>query len=213
MVSQVAFAAPEKTRIKGKGHLVESDRLKLEIIVGSVREGRFGPTVVNWLAGQAREHGGFDVDIIDLADFDFPASMASSPDTDAFAQRIDAADVVVVVTPEYNHSYPGPLKTAIDAIGSPWHGKPVGLVSYGGMSGGLRSVEPLRVVFAEVHAMTIRDTVSFHGARKQFGSDGQPLDPVSVNAAAGVMLDKLEWWGIALRNARAIRPYGQKVAV
>ena len=188
------------------------ERMKLAIIIGSVREGRFGPTVANWFAGQARKHDEFEIDVIDLAGMDFPPSMASSSDSEDFARRIDAADAVVVVTPEYNHSYPGPLKTAIDSLGRQWHAKPVGLVSYGGISGGLRSIEPLRVVFAELHAMTIRDTVSFHGAWGQFDEAGQPRDPEGVNGAARVMLDQLAWWALTIFEAKAVRPYGQKVA-
>ena len=196
-----------------KGNLMESGPNKLAIIIGSVREGRFGPTVATWFANQARQHEGFEVDVIDLADFDFPASMASSPDATDFANRIGQADAVAVITPEYNHSYPGPLKTAIDSVGREWHAKPVGLISYGGMSGGLRAVEPLRVVFAEVHAVTIRDTVSFHGAWAQFDDDGEPLNADIVNTAARTLLNQLEWWAVSLKEARAIRPYGQKVAV
>ncbi len=195
-----------------KGTTVIQERIKLAIIIGSVREGRFGPNVAHWFASQAREHDEFSVDVIDLAGMDFPPSMVSSPDVEDFGERIGNADAVVVVTPEYNHSFPGPLKTAIDSLGSQWHAKPVGLVSYGGMSGGLRSVEPLRVVFAELHAMTIRETVSFHGVWGQFDGDGQPSDPDGVNGAARVMLDQLAWWAQALVEARATRPYGQKVA-
>lgn len=196
-----------------KGTTVIQERMKLAIVIGSVREGRFGPTVTNWFAARAREHDEFTVDVIDLAGLDFPASMASSPDVDDFGQRIGRADAVVVVTPEYNHSYPGPLKTAIDSLGGQWHAKPVGLVSYGGISGGLRSIEPLRVVFAELHAMTIRETISFHGAWSQFDEAGQPRDPDGVNGAARVMLDQLAWWALAISEAKAVRPYGQKVAV
>jgi NAD(P)H-dependent FMN reductase len=116
-----------------------------------------------------------------------------------------------VVTPEYNHSFPGPLKTAIDALKAPWQAKPVGFVAYGGLSGGLRAVEALRVVFAELHATTVRDTVSFHQVRNQFDADGQPVDPVGVNGAAGALLHQLAWWAGALKRARAAQPYGQPV--
>lgn len=88
------------------------------------------------------------LDVIDLADTRVPSA--------ELADRIGAADAFVVVTPEYNHSYPGPLH-AIDSVGEQWRAKPVGFVSYGGVSGGLRAVEPLRVVFAELHAVTIRE--------------------------------------------------------
>ena len=113
-----------------------------------------------------------------------------------------------MVTPEYNHSFPGPLKHAIDSLGHQWQAKPVGFVSYGGLSGGLRAVEALRVVFAELHAVTIRETVSFHSAWARFHEHGAPRDPELVNAAAGALLDQLAWWACALRAARAARPYG-----
>ncbi|MGI8963054.1 MAG: NADPH-dependent FMN reductase, partial [Thermomicrobiales bacterium] len=81
-------------------------RKKLAIVIGSVRRGRFGPTVANWFASQARQHEEFEVDVIDLADFDFPVSMVASTDVDEFARRIAVADGIVIVTPEYNHSDP-----------------------------------------------------------------------------------------------------------
>ncbi|MCP9490285.1 MAG: NAD(P)H-dependent oxidoreductase [Solirubrobacteraceae bacterium MAG38_C4-C5] len=169
------------------------------VIVGSVREGRFGPTVASWFVGRAQRREDLSTDVIDLA---------AAPDAQPFASRIDAADAFVIVTPEYNHGYPGPLKTAIDSAGSEWQAKPVGFVSYGGLSGGLRAVEQLRVVFAELHAVTVRETVSFHGARARFDERGQPRDRDAVNTAAGAMLDQLAWWARALRQARAVSPYG-----
>ncbi len=193
--------------------MIGTDRLTLAIVTGSVRDGRFGPTVSAWFTDQATAHGAFAVDPIDLADLTIPEDMSTNADVESFSGRIDRADAIVIVTPEYNHSYPGPLKTAIDALKQPWHAKPVGFVAYGGMSGGLRAVEPLRVVFSELHAITIRDTVSFHRARTQFDEQGQPINAADVNAAAAVVLDQLEWWALALREARSKRPYGQKVAV
>jgi NAD(P)H-dependent FMN reductase len=178
---------------------MSGDRFQLAVIVGSVRQGRFGPVVADWFVGQAKQRTDVTVDVVDLADTPIP----SAP----FADRIAAADAFVVVTPEYNHSYPGPLKHAIDSVGAGWRAKPVGFVSYGGMSGGLRAVEPLRVVFAELHTVTIRNTVSFHFAREQFDEHGTPRDPDAVNAAADVLLDQLAWWAQALRAARAARPY------
>jgi NAD(P)H-dependent FMN reductase len=124
------------------------------------------------------------------------------PDVRAYAERIDRADAFVVVTPEYNHSYPAGLKQAIDLVHAPWRRKPVGFVSYGGMSGGLRAVEHLRTVFAELHATTVRDVVSFHMAWQQFGADGEPRDPTACDAAAKKLLDDLVWWAAALRTAR-----------
>lgn len=177
-----------------------SSTLTLAVIVGSVREGRFGPVVADWFVGQAKQRDDLSVDVIDLADTPTP-----SPN---FSSRIDAADAFVVVTPEYNHGYPGPLKTAIDSVSREWRAKPVGFVCYGGLSGGLRAVEQLRIVFAELHTVTIRETVSFHGARQQFDAHGAPREPAAVNAAAGALLDQLGWWARALKQARFTTPYG-----
>ncbi len=111
------------------------------------------------------------------------------------------------MTPEYNHSYPAALKNVIDWHHKEWQAKPVGFVSYGGLSGGLRAVEHLRPVFAEVHAVTVRDTVSFHSAWSRFDDAGRPLEPAGCNGAAKAVLDQLAWWGHALRSARATHPY------
>jgi len=138
-----------------------STDLRVAVIIASVRDGRFGPRVGAWVQKCLAESA-MDADVIDLTDLTFPLTMGEHPDVASFATRISRADAIVIVTPEYNHSYPGPLKTAIDALREPWRAKPVAFVSYGGMAGGLRAVEALRLVFAELHAVTIRDTVSLH---------------------------------------------------
>ena len=123
----------------------------------------------------------------------------------AVAQRltIGQADAFVVVTPEYNHGYPAALKQAIDLPRSEWRRKPVAFVSYGGLGGGLRAVEQLRGVFAELHAVTMRDSVSFHMAWELFDESGALRQPAQSNAALTTMLDHLTWWATALRTARA----------
>ena len=184
-------------------------RLRLAILIGSTREGRFGPVVARWFAQQAQPRADLDVDVVDLADFDLPAVYPSRPSASvtAFVERLDRADAFVVVTPEYNHGYPASLKQAIDLAFHEWRAKPVGFVSYGGISGGLRAVEQLRQVFAELHATTVRDTVSFHMAHGAFDEHGRPLEPEGCEIAAKTMLDELVWWGLALREARVAQPY------
>ena len=72
----------------------------------------------------------------------------------------------------------------------------------------LRAVEHLRQVFAELHAVTVRDTVSFHNAGAFFDDEGRHKDPAAPDAAAKVMLNQLVWWALALREAKAVRAYG-----
>jgi len=190
--------------------------LHVAVIFGSVRDGRFGSTAGNWFVAQARERDDLVVDVVDLAEVVLPMTMPAfggqpAPEAvDALADltpRLAAADAFVVVTAEYNHSFPAALKNAIDWHHQQWQAKPVGFVSYGGMSGGLRAVEALRLVFAELHAVTIRDTVSFHNAWRQFDADATPLRPDECNGAAKTMLDQLSWWAHALRDAKANSPY------
>ncbi len=190
------------------------DTPRLAIILASIRDGRFGPTVADWFTAQAETSGHFDLDVVDLADsaaIGMAGPGGGGPEVAAALEvltpRLAAADAFVVVTPEYNHSYPASLKAVIDAHYTEWRAKPVGFVSYGGVSGGLRAVEHLRTVFAELHAVTVRDTVSFASARAAFGPDGRTVDQSGPHAAAKALLDQLAWWATALNEARAKSPY------
>jgi NAD(P)H-dependent FMN reductase len=190
---------------------------KLAVIIGSVREGRFGPVIASWVAELARAHGGFSVDVIDLAEFDIPVALpADSPKYagDAYPRparlrpltvRLEAADAFIVVTPEYNHSYPAGLKAAIDWHFTQWTAKPVAFVSYGGPAGGRHAVLHLENVFSELHAVTMRDGLSFPLYMLHW-QDGKPDDPQAA-AVAKIMLDQLTWWATALSRARAQVPY------
>ncbi|MGO1049545.1 NADPH-dependent FMN reductase [Crossiella sp. CA198] len=173
-----------------------TNRLKIAVIISSTRKGRLGPAVAHWFLGEAATNHEVELDLVDLAD-----------GVDGFATRIADADAFVIVTPEYNHGYPAPLKEAIDASYSEWRAKPVAFVSYGGMSGGLRAVEQLRQVLAEMHAATVRDTVSFHSVYEKFDANGPLAEFEHSAAAAKVLLDQLIWWADALREARVKRPY------
>jgi NAD(P)H-dependent FMN reductase len=183
------------------------------MIVGSVREGRFGSTVANWFLDHAKQRTDVEIDVIDLVDVPLPVVLSNQPSAEVaevlgnVTPRLDAAEAFVLVTPEYNHSFPASLKNVIDWHYTQWRAKPVGFVSYGGLGGGLRSVEHLRLVLAELHAVTIRDVVSFHNAWDRFDGNGEPREPQGCAEAATILLDELVWFGRALRDARAQRPY------
>lgn len=190
--------------------------LNLVIVVGSVREGRFGPVVADWVADRAREHGEFKVEVVDLADVELPLSLPAVPPkgTDHYPRpagmaeltaRLEAADAFVLVTPEYNHSFPASLKAAIDWHFTQWAAKPVALASYGGPSGGRHAMLHLENVLTELHAVTLRDRLAFPNYFETF-EDGRPLDPEAASYAT-TMLDELAWWARALRDARARSPY------
>ena len=185
---------------------VPADRIRLEVVVGSVRAVRFGPVVADWFVRRARQDTRFEISVLDLADADLPVDHTDSPQAQRFRARVDTADAFVFVTPEYNHGYPAALKNAVDTAKEEWRGKPVGFVSYGGLSGGLRATEQLRQVVAEVHMVSVRQTVSFHQARKRFDAAGETDDGAAIDGH-GRLLDQLSWWADAVRGARATRPY------
>ncbi|MEU7915146.1 NADPH-dependent FMN reductase [Microbispora bryophytorum] len=203
------------------GHTPPDDSaLRVAVIIGSARGGRTGLPVTEWFTNHVGHRTDIELDVVDIADLDLPVSMpgwdglpAPAPGTRAalaaVSPRLAAAEAFVVVTPEYNHSFPASLKNLIDWHYAQWQAKPIGFVSYGGLGGGLRAVEQLRQVFAELHAMTVRDTVSLHGPWSGLGDDGGPLDAAVCESAAKNMVDQLLWCGRALRTARAEHPYGK----
>lgn len=180
-----------------------SEPVRLAVIIGSTRDGRRGAAVAEWFVETVAGRSDIVVDLIDLAALELPVhySFTPTPDLTELRERLAIADAFVVVTPEYNHSYPAALKHAIDFAHEQWRRKTVGFVSYGGVSGGLRAVEHLRGVFAELHVHGVRETVSFHGPWNGFGDDG-PADPTSAATAAAALVDDLVWWATALRSAR-----------
>jgi NAD(P)H-dependent FMN reductase len=174
-------------------------QLKVAVIYGSTRQGRFCDKVVRWAIEQIADNGKFAAQAIDPAD---------GRELPAVREQIAEADAFVVVTPEYNHGYPAPLKALIDSVGEQWHAKPVAFVSYGGIAGGLRAVEQLRLVFAELHMVTIRDSVGFASAWEQFDAEGALKEPERAKRSMATMLERLRWWAAALRSAREVEGYG-----
>ncbi|MFI1400014.1 NADPH-dependent FMN reductase [Streptomyces sp. NPDC020681] len=192
---------------------MSSTPLNLAVIIGSVREGRFGPVVADWFVQHAEQHGEFAVDVIDLADTPLPLALPPVPpamdpnlarpaEMTDLTRRIAAADAVVIVTPEYNRSYPASLKAAIDWHYTEWGLKPIGFVGYSGGTGGILAIEHLRQVFTELHAHTLRDVVSFPRYYELFDTDGTLRDPEGPATAAKTLLDQLHLWGTLLRPAR-----------
>ncbi|MBQ1021740.1 NAD(P)H-dependent oxidoreductase [Micromonospora sp. D93] len=180
-------------------------QLRIAVIVGSTREGRVGDRLAHWFVEQAERHDDLTVTVVDLTEYDFPATYPVEPTASirAFVREVGRADAFVVVTPEYNHSFPAPLKQAIDYAYDEWQAKPVGFVSYGCRSTGLHAVDQLRTVFTALHAMTVRDVVGIDLLAGE--PTAQSTD--ELRRDVGVLLDQLRWWGLALREGRAARPY------
>ncbi|GAA3921851.1 NAD(P)H-dependent oxidoreductase [Streptomyces gulbargensis] len=187
--------------------------LTLALVIASDREGRFAPVIADWFRTRVAERTDFTLTVLDLAETRLPTSLSYAPDPAVRAELarltpvLEQADAFVVLTPEYNHSFPASLKNLIDRHYTEWRAKPVGFVSYGGISGGIRAVEQLRQVYAEMHAVTVRDGVVLPNAQGLFDEDGRFKDPTGPENGAKLMLDQLAWWGRALKDAKTARPY------
>lgn len=175
----------------------------LQIIICSTRPGRVGKPVGEWFAQTAREHGGFEVQVADLAEIDLPfvdepnhprMQKYTHEHTKAWSERIAGSDVIVMVTPEYNFAFNAQAKNALDYLYLEWAHKPVGFVSYGGMSGGIRAVQLLKEVVTTVGMYPMQATVAIPNVAEMIsGSDDDksfsPTDVVTDSATA--LLDEL----------------------
>lgn len=187
--------------------------LNIAVVIGSTRPGRRGAGVARWFVESATRPDGPALDLVDLAEHALPAVLGDTASGDAeriadLTARLGRADGFVIVTPEYNHSFPASLKQAIDWHKAEWVAKPVALVSYGGRAGGQRAAEQLRLVFAELHAMTVRNSLSLHAPWWEEGDEEETLSDPTAGDAAAALMAQLEWWATTLRDAKEARPYG-----
>jgi len=187
---------------------------RLLIVVGSTRPGRVGLPVSEWFAARATAHGGFELDVADLAELDLPPMDESShprlrryehDHTKAWSARVDAADAIVLVMPEYNHSFTAPLKNALDYLHEEWRHKPVGIVSYGGVAAGGRAAAAIKPVLAALR-MTLAGEVPIPFVAQFVDEDGVVQPSEAMNDGADAMLDEL------VRVERALRPLRAPVA-
>jgi NAD(P)H-dependent FMN reductase len=185
---------------------------RLTIIIGSTRPGRAGLPIATWFAGRARAHGGFDVGVADLAELKLP--LLDEPNhprlgqylhqhTKDWSAVVGAADAFVMVTPEYNHGYPAALKNAIDYLHNEWGDKPVGFVSYGGVSAGTRAVGQLKQVVTPLKMMPVVDAVNIPFHPQFIDEEGRVQANEIMEQAAAAMLDELVRVEGALRPLRA----------
>jgi NAD(P)H-dependent FMN reductase len=183
--------------------------LKVAIVTGSTRPGRNNNAVARWVYGIAQARTDAECELVDIADYNLPLldeplspmlGQYTHEHTKAWSQKIASFDAYVFVTPEYNHSTSGALKNALDYLYREWNNKAAGFVSYGG-AGGVRAVEHLRLVLAELMVATVRAQVMlsmFTDFEKFTTFKPDPRHEAQVHA----MLDQLVAWGRALKTVR-----------
>lgn len=187
--------------------------IRLAIIVGSTRPARIGPTVADWFASRARRLPGLHVDLADLADVALPfldepehpaLARYTQPHTIAWSRRMSKAEAFVLVTPEYNASFPAPLKNALDALHGEWAGKPVGFVGYGGSLGGARALHSLRPVVCELGMLPVGPDVTVHRPRRMLDEDGVLRASSDLDDVADLLLTGLDVLAATLRQRQQL---------
>ncbi|MDQ8153091.1 MAG: NAD(P)H-dependent oxidoreductase [Gemmatimonadota bacterium] len=186
--------------------------LVLQVIICSTRPGRVGPAVARWMEAQARAHGRFTVELVDLADFNLPildeaahprlGQYAHEP-TQRWSASVRRADAFVFVLPEYDFSMPAALLNALQVIYHEWTYKPAAFASYGGESGALRSVQMTKQVLTTFKVVPLVETVMIQQVAQHIdkstgefvAADGHPKKAVA-------MLDELHRWTVALKPMR-----------
>ncbi|MAS03446.1 MAG: NADPH-dependent FMN reductase [Ahrensia sp.] len=185
--------------------------LKLNVIVTSTRPGRIGPKIGKWMADFARENSDFEVELVDLADFDLP--LLDEPKhptmqdyqhehTKRWSAVNEKADAFVFVSPEYDYFPAASTVNAIQVLHKEWHKKPVGLVGYGGVSGGLRAMQTTKILMTTVHMMPLPAEVPIPFVFNFLGEDGSFSPAPEVVQGATGMLAELKIWSESLKPAR-----------
>ncbi len=180
------------------------------IIIGSVRPGRIGLPIAQWVHDRAAA-AGHEIDLVDLAELNLPfmdepeqpAKRAyTKSHTIAWSARVEQAEAVLLVSPEYNHSYSPALKNALDFLANEWQAKPVGVVSYGGASGGLRGAAALDAVLSTLGLVRVPVDMAISGPHAHL-VDGAFAATEKQDATLARMIEQLGRYAEALRPLRA----------
>lgn len=186
--------------------------MKLNIVIGSTRPVRVSPTIGQWVQQAALEHARFDVEVTDLAAVNLPLLDETAhprlreyehEHTKRWSAIVDAADAFVFITPEYDYFPSAALVNAIQYLALEWNRKPAGMVSYGGISGGLRAAQILRQLLVNLNVHPLPQVVPIPNFPQFIGSDQvfRPNAPMSQGMTA--MLDELWLWAQALHGMRS----------
>ncbi|HEY6495769.1 MAG TPA: NAD(P)H-dependent oxidoreductase [Trebonia sp.] len=183
----------------------------LRIIIGSTRPGRVGPSVAAWITEKAVEHGGFDIQVTDLAELNLP--MLDEPNhprlkqythqhTKDWAALVEGSDAFIFVTPEYNYAFNAALKNAIDYVYHEWHNKAAGIVSYGGVAAGTRATQMLKQVLTALKVMPVPEAVNIPFVVQHLDEERRFKSSEPLEASATAMLDEVLRWTESLASLR-----------
>jgi NAD(P)H-dependent FMN reductase len=172
----------------------------LQIVTGSTRPGRVGAAVADWAIGRARDHGGFVVEAVDLAEVGLPfldepnhprLGQYTKQHTKQWSATVQRGDAFIFVVPEYNYGFSAAVKNALDFLHHEWQYKPVGFVSYGGVAAGTRAVQMLKQVVTTLRMTPVFESVNIPFVQQFLDNDGRLQPNQVLEDAMGPMLDEL----------------------
>jgi NAD(P)H-dependent FMN reductase len=184
---------------------------RLNIIIGSTRPGRLGPAIADWIKQVADDSRLFDTVVEDLAEFDLPLfNEANHPATGRYehestkrwSRSVASADALLFVTPEYDYFPPASLVNAVQFLFHEWKYKPASIVSYGGVSGGLRAAQVLRSLLGNLNVVALNQPVPLPFVQKYIGDDGVFRPEPVMKEGADTLLVELHKWALALKPMR-----------
>jgi len=186
--------------------------MNLTVIIASTRPGRAGLPIANWFVEHAKKDARFEVVVADLKEVNLPIfdepkhprfQQYEHEHTKRWSATVARADAYVFVTPEYNYGAPPSIVNAIDYLNKEWAYKPVGFVSYGGVSGGTRSVQMIKQIVTSLRMMPIPEAVTIPFFTQYVDKESGAFAPGETQAtAATAMLDELLRWSDALATLR-----------
>jgi len=184
------------------------DKLYIPIILGTGREGRLSERVAKFVLAEAQKRGEFETEILDVRDFVLEGRTArlgketNSANAKKWSEIMERADGLIVVTPEYDHGYPGELKMMLDTLYNEYNRKPVGFCGVSaGTLGGPRAVEQLRLVAIEFQMVPTREAVYFPHAGNLLDEQGN-ISEESYAKRMEFFFMELAWYAKALKTAR-----------
>jgi NAD(P)H-dependent FMN reductase len=182
----------------------------LKVIIASTRPGRVGLPVSQWFVEVAKKAGTFNVEVLDLAEINLPffdepnhpaQQMYTKDHTKKWSAQIDSADAFVVVIPEYNFTMPATLLNAFDYLYKEWNYKAVGFVSYGGISGGTRSVQTAKLFMTTFKMMPIYEAVTIPSISQHIKEGKFEATENNEKSAVALLAELAKWTG-ALQTLR-----------
>ena len=182
----------------------------LKIITSTVRPGRKGPLITEWITNIARQHSSFNVEVLDLAEINLP--MMNEPNhpamkkyehehTKQWSAKIEGADAFIFVTAEYDYNYPAPLRNALEYLYHEWGYKAAGIVSYGGISGGTRASNSLKADLSTFKMVPLTEAVNFPFFQQNISENAFAANEAAEKSARE-MLKQLARWTRGLKTIK-----------